>query len=80
MKALTYHITRGEHDSILEREEVTGILLFELYGYEWAAHKAFTLGGDSFQSSWLISEVSTGFELESGKIFSLIEEAKETWR
>lgn len=43
--------------------------MFELFGYQWATHQDIPAG------NWIISEVSTGFELESGKFFEDKEEA-----
>ena len=75
MKQLTYKITQGYSESVVERTEVTGTFLFDLFGYEWAAHQEPPLG------CWIVSEVSTGHELQSGKFFKSIDEAKEwAWR
>jgi len=72
MKQLTYKITQGYSESVTERTEVTGTFLFDLYGYQWAAHEV-----TQSQGGWIISEVSTGFSLESGHIFFTLNEAKE---
>lgn len=63
MKEITYKITRGYSESVTERTEVTGTFLFDLYGYQWAVHPEPPLG------YLVVSEVSTGFELESGRFF-----------
>jgi hypothetical protein len=75
MKQLTYKITQGYSESVVERQEVTGTFLFDLFGYQWAAHQEYLFNLPL--GCWIVSEVSTGFELESGKFFKDIDEAKE---
>lgn len=69
MKEITYKISRGENGKLVEREEVKGFLAFEMYGYQWGAHEEMIELHDGNFKVWVISEISTGFELESGKIF-----------
>lgn len=69
MKEITYKISIGENGQLVERQEVNGFLAFDLFGYQWATHQDIPAG------NWIISEVSTGFELESGKFFEDKEEA-----
>lgn len=81
MKEITYKISRGENGKLVEREEVSGLMLFELYGYQWGAHREMSTENESFFENWIISEVSTGFELESGKIFFDKDAAKDwAWK
>jgi hypothetical protein len=77
MKQLTYKITQGYSESVVERTEVTGTFLFDLFGYQWAAHKEVVSEVDGSFENWTVSEVSTGYSIKSGKIFFEIEEAKE---
>jgi hypothetical protein len=77
MNPLTYTIVRGNRDYPEQFHKVNGLLLFELFGYQWAAHKEMSPENESFFENWIVSEVSTGFELQSGKIFFCDEEAKE---
>jgi hypothetical protein len=77
MKQLTYKITQGYSESVTERTEVTGTVLFDLYGYQWAAHKEVVSEADGSFDNWIVSEVSTGYSVESGRILFTIEEAKE---
>lgn len=71
MTPLTYRITRGEHGYPQQFHDVKGFVMFELFGYQWATHQELPGG------NWIVSEVSTGHELESGKFFESKEEAKE---
>jgi len=81
MKPVTYKITRGEHGNPEQFHEVSGFLMFELFGYEWAAHKDVNTECDGIFEHWIVSEVSTGFELVSGKILFNPEQAKEwAWK
>jgi len=56
MKPITYKITVGYSEIPNSRVEVNGFFLFELFGYEWAAHQEF--------QEWIVEELSTGFELQ----------------
>lgn len=69
MNPLTYTIVRGQRDYPEQFQEVKGFVMFELFGYQWATHQDIPAG------NWIVSEVSTGFELESGKFFEDKEEA-----
>ena len=82
MRPLTYKITRSYDESTVSSQiEVEGVILFELYGYQWAGHIETDEEGDSFFAQWVVSEVSTGAELVSGKIFLTAEEASEwAWK
>lgn len=82
MNPLTYNITRGYDEVTVSCQiEVQGRLLFELYGYQWAGHMEATEEGDGNFDQWIVSEVSTGCSLASGKIFFTAEEAKEwAWK
>lgn len=69
MNPITYKITRGERGYPEQFHDVKGFVMFELYGYQWATHQDIPAG------NWIVSEVSTGFELESGKFFENKEQA-----
>lgn len=71
MNPLTYTIVRGNRDYPEQFQEVKGFVMFELYGYQWATHQDIPAG------NWIVSEVSTGFELESGRVFFEVQEAKD---
>lgn len=77
MTPLTYTIVRGNRDYPEQFQEVKGFVMFELFGYQWAAHldKQFEKEGDF--ECWIVSEVSTGFELVSGRVFFEVKEAKD---
>lgn len=80
MKPITYNIVRGERGYPAQFHQVNGLLLFDLYGYQWAAHLEMQHELGDF-ACLIVSEVSTGFELESGKIFFEPELAKEwAWK
>lgn len=74
MKEIKYKITKGERDYPEQFQEVNGFLLFELFGYQWATHHDVP---EHDWDCWIVDEVSTGFELESGLLFSTPEKAKE---
>lgn len=82
MKPLTYKITRSYDESTVSSQiEVEGVILFELYGYQWAGHQEMSPDNESFFENWIVSEVSTGCELVSGKTFFQAEEASEwAWK
>lgn len=81
MKPITYKITRGERGYPEQFHDVKGFVMFELYGYQWAGHMEATEEGDGDFDQWIVSEVSTGCSLASGKIFFTAEEAKEwAWK
>ena len=78
MRPLTYKITRSYDESTVSSQiEVEGVILFELYGYQWAAHMDPNEEGDEWDfEHWSVSEVSTGCGLSTGRVFPTAEEAQ----
>jgi hypothetical protein len=79
MKQLTYKITQGYSELPNSRVEVNGFFLFELFGYQWAAHQEFE---DVLEliPEWVVDEVSTGFELCIPRASTLEEAKDKAWK
>jgi hypothetical protein len=82
MKPLTYKITRSYDESTVSSQiEVDGVILFELYGYQWAAHPDEQEIDPHAFVTWIVDEVSTGCELVSSKTLLSADDAKEwAWK
>lgn len=53
----------GQGDDLNEQQETTGLIVFEMHGFNWVAHEEVdgTRHGDF--TAWEISELSTGFRI-----------------